>query len=109
MLFVKHKGVPPTAYFEPHSSTTEIVDDDPVAVSSWLPAFAAFVGAPPPPHISAEAGTAAAGPDAVFYHNNLSGASNAKAKRIFGFEARSLEWIKHWDISGRRAQKVQPR
>lgn len=71
-----------------------IVDDDPVTVSSWLPAFAASVGAPPPAQISEEAGAAAAGPDAVFYHNNLSGASNAKAKRVFGFAPRPLEWLK---------------
>jgi len=72
----------------------DIVDDDPVAVSTWLPAFAASVGAPPPPQISEEAGVAVAGPDAAFYHNNLSGASNAKAKKIFGFEPRPLEWLK---------------
>lgn len=72
----------------------DIVDDDPVAVSTWLPAFAAFVGAPAPPQISEEAGVAAAGPDAAFYHNNLSGASNAKAKKIFGFEPRPLERLK---------------
>jgi 2-alkyl-3-oxoalkanoate reductase len=72
----------------------DIVDDDPVTVSIWLPAFAASVGAPPPPQISEEAGAAAAGPDAVFYHNNLSGASNAKAKKIFGFEPRPLEWLR---------------
>ena len=72
----------------------DIVDDDPVAVSTWLPAFAASVGAPPPPQISEEAGAAAAGPDAASYHNNLSGASNSKAKKIFGFAPRPLEWLK---------------
>jgi 2-alkyl-3-oxoalkanoate reductase len=72
----------------------DIVDDDPVAVSTWLPAFAASVGAPPPPQISVEAGVAAAGPDAAFYHNSLSGASNAKAKKIFSFDPRPLEWLK---------------
>lgn len=71
-----------------------IVDDDPVQVSSWLPAFAAAIGAPPPAQMSEEAGAAAAGPDAVFYHNNLSGASNAKAKQTFGFDPRPLEWLK---------------
>jgi len=71
----------------------DIVDDDPVAVSTWLPAFAASVGGPPPPQISEETGVAVAGPDAAFYHNNLSGASNAKAKKIFGFEPRPLEWL----------------
>lgn len=72
----------------------DIVDHDPVAVSIWLPAFAAYVGAPPPRQISEEAGAAAGGPDAPYYHNNLSGASNAKAKKVFGFEPRPLEWLK---------------
>jgi 2-alkyl-3-oxoalkanoate reductase len=72
----------------------DIVDDDPVTVSTWLPAFAASVGAPPPPRISEDAESAAASPDASFSHNNLSGASNAKAKKIFGFAPRPLEWLK---------------
>jgi len=29
-----------------------LVDDDPSPQAVWLPAFARFVGAPPPPHIS---------------------------------------------------------
>ncbi|HEY4380002.1 MAG TPA: NAD(P)-dependent oxidoreductase [Acidobacteriaceae bacterium] len=72
----------------------DIVDDDPAAVSVWLPAFAVSVGAPAPAQISEEAGVAVTGPDAVFYHNNLSGASNAKAKTMFRFEPRPLEWLK---------------
>ena len=31
-----------------------IVDDDPSRLEIWLPAFARFLGAPPPPHISEE-------------------------------------------------------
>jgi nucleoside-diphosphate-sugar epimerase len=70
-----------------------IVDDDPSPVSAWLPAFARFVGAPPPPHITVEQALAAASEDAVYYGTQLRGASNAKAKRIFGFRPRRLEWL----------------
>jgi len=57
-----------------------IVDDDPMPVAEWLPAFAQSVGAPSPRRMSEEEALAAAGPDVVFYHNNLSGARNGKAK-----------------------------
>jgi hypothetical protein len=36
---------------------------------------------------------AMAGEDAVYYATKLSGASNAKAKRILGWEPRRLEWL----------------
>jgi nucleoside-diphosphate-sugar epimerase len=71
-----------------------IVDDDPSPVSRWLPEFAAWVGAPPPPRVAEEQARAAAGEDAVYYGTKLSGASNAKAKRTFGFKPRRLEWTK---------------
>jgi hypothetical protein len=37
--------------------------------------------------------TAIAGEDAVYYATKLSGASNAKAKRILGWRPRRLEWL----------------
>jgi nucleoside-diphosphate-sugar epimerase len=70
-----------------------IVDDHPVAVHEWLPAFAQWVQAPPPPHISEEEALTTAGPDAVYYHTKLCGASNAKAKKLLGFRPRRLEWL----------------
>jgi nucleoside-diphosphate-sugar epimerase len=70
-----------------------IVDDDPSPVAVWLPAFARFVGAPPPPRISEEQARASAGEDAVYYGTKLRGASNRKAKRTIGFEPRRLEWL----------------
>jgi 2-alkyl-3-oxoalkanoate reductase len=36
---------------------------------------------------------AAAGEDAVYYATRLSGASNAKAKKILGWKPRRLEWL----------------
>jgi nucleoside-diphosphate-sugar epimerase len=70
-----------------------VVDDDPSPVSVWLPAFARAVGAPPPPTVSEQEARAAAGEDAVYYGTRLRGASNAKAKKAFGFAPRRLEWL----------------
>src|SRR5262245_29778687 len=38
-----------------------VVDDDPSPVAVWLPAFARFVGAPPPPRVTEEQARASAG------------------------------------------------
>src|SRR5262245_26354259 len=70
-----------------------VVDDDPSPVAVWLPAFARFVGAPPPPRISEEQARASAGEDVVYYGTRLRGASNQKAKKTFRFEPRRLEWL----------------
>jgi 2-alkyl-3-oxoalkanoate reductase len=70
-----------------------IVDDDPVPVAKWLPAFAESVGAPAPPRMTEAEALVVAGPDAVFYHNGLSGACNDKAKAILEFRPRRLEWL----------------
>jgi nucleoside-diphosphate-sugar epimerase len=77
--------VPPGVY--------HVVDDDPSPVSVWLPAFARAVGAPPPPRVTVEQALAVVGEDAVYYGTRLRGASNAKAKRAFGFTPRRLEWL----------------
>jgi nucleoside-diphosphate-sugar epimerase len=70
-----------------------LVDDDPSPQSVWLPAFAKFLGAPPPPHKSEAEVKAIAGEDVVYYATKLSGASNAKAKRVLGWKPRRLEWL----------------
>ena len=70
-----------------------LVDDDPSPQSVWVPAFAKFVGAPNPPHLSEAEVTAIAGEDVVYYATRLSGASNAKAKRVLGWKPRRLEWL----------------
>lgn len=70
-----------------------LVDDDPSPQAVWLPAFAKFLGAPTPPHVSEAEATAMAGEDAVYYATKLSGASNAKAKQILGWKPRRLEWL----------------
>jgi nucleoside-diphosphate-sugar epimerase len=70
-----------------------LVDDDPSPQSVWLPAFAKFLGAPVPPHMSEAEVRAIAGEDAVYYATKLSGASNTKAKQILGWKPRRLEWL----------------
>lgn len=70
-----------------------INDDQPSESSSWLPAFARWVGAPVPQEISEEEARQKFGPDFVYYATKLRGASNAKAKKHLGFQPRPLEWL----------------
>lgn len=77
--------IPPGVY--------NIVDDDPSPVHRWLPAFASFVGAQPPPRLTEEEARQVAGEDAVYYATKLHGASNERAKQTFGFRPRPLEWL----------------
>lgn len=69
-----------------------VVDDDPLAVADWLPAFARWVDAPEPPRMSVENALKSAGAEAVYYHTSLSGASNSRAKASLGFAPRPLLW-----------------
>lgn len=70
-----------------------LVDDYPSPQAAWLPAFAKFLAAPNPPSMTEAEVKAAAGEDTVYYATNLSGASNAKAKRVLGWTPRRLEWL----------------
>jgi nucleoside-diphosphate-sugar epimerase len=70
-----------------------IANDQPLPVRDWLPAFARWVDAPPPPRISVEDALETGGADAVYYGNRMRGVSNAKAKRELNFQPRLLEWI----------------
>ncbi|WP_265918798.1 NAD-dependent epimerase/dehydratase family protein [Cupriavidus nantongensis] len=69
-----------------------VVDDDPIAVAQWMPAFARWVDAPEPARISVEDARKAAGEEAVYYHTRLTGASNSAAKAKLGFAPRPLLW-----------------
>src|SRR6478735_4723381 len=71
-----------------------IANDQPLALREWLPAFARWLNAPPPPQVSVEdALKKAGGADAVYYGTQLRGVLNAKAKRDLNFQPRPLEWI----------------
>lgn len=70
-----------------------IVNDQPIKMCDWLPAFAKYVGAPKPPILSEKEGLEKRGADSVYYSKELRAASNEKAKRSLAFKPRPLEWI----------------
>jgi len=67
-----------------------ITDDDQLPLASWLPAYATWIGAPPPPRVIVGPET---DPDALYYATRLRGASNSKAKRMLGSRPRAREWF----------------
>lgn len=69
-----------------------VVDDDPLPVAEWLPAFARWVDAPEPPRLIVDNALKTAGEEAVYYHTHLTGASNGRAKAHLGFSPRPLLW-----------------
>ncbi|WP_026186817.1 NAD(P)-dependent oxidoreductase [Ensifer sp. BR816] len=69
-----------------------IVDDDPLPVAEWLPAFARWVDAPEPRRVSVEDALKSSGEEAVYYHTRLTGAANSRAKAGLGFSPRPLLW-----------------
>lgn len=69
-----------------------VVDDHPLPVAEWLPAFARWVDAPEPPRLSVEDARKSAGEEAIYYHTRLTGASNRRAKEQLGFKPRPLLW-----------------
>jgi nucleoside-diphosphate-sugar epimerase len=58
-----------------------IADDEPAAVSRWLPELAKEIGAKPPRHVPVWLGRLAAGEVGVSMMTQIRGTSNAKAKR----------------------------
>lgn len=81
------------AALEAEPGVYNLVDDNPSRQSVWLPAFAKFLGAPAPLHLSEAEVVAAAGEDTVYYATELSGAANGKAKRLLEWQPRQLEWL----------------
>jgi 2-alkyl-3-oxoalkanoate reductase len=92
-VHIEDAALATVAALSAESGIYNIVDDNPLPVSSWLPQFAQWVDAPPPPRITEEAALKAAGEDAVYYGTRLRGASNQKAKRLLGFRPRRTEWL----------------
>lgn len=70
-----------------------ITDDRPLDVRGWLPAYARWLNAPPPPKVSVEEALRLSGADAIYYGTQMRGVSNAKAKRELNFQPRPLEWL----------------
>ena len=65
-----------------------ICDDEPVAVATWLPAFAEAIGAKPPRHVPVWLGRLAAGEVGVSMMTRIRGASNAKARQELDWKPR---------------------
>lgn len=70
-----------------------IVNDHPSPMKEWLPAFARFIGAAAPMHISENDGLQQKGAEATYYATNLRGASNLKARQELHFQPYTLEWL----------------
>jgi nucleoside-diphosphate-sugar epimerase len=92
-IHVEDAAAATVAALEIRPGVYNVVDNNPVAMAIWLPAFADFIAAPPPPHIGDQEALQTGGPDAIYYATQLRGASNEKAKKEFGFAPRRLEWF----------------
>ncbi len=69
-----------------------IVDDDPAPVAQWLPALADTIGAPKPWRVPRLVGRVLAGETATVMMTEIRGASNAKAKRVLGWQPQHASW-----------------
>src|SRR4051812_13865015 len=69
-----------------------IVDDEPARAADWIPALADAIGAKPPRRVPTWLGRLAAGDVAVSMMTASRGASNARARRVLGFEPRWPSW-----------------
>ena len=69
-----------------------IVDDEPAAVSEWLPYLAECVGAKPPMHVPVWLGRLAAGEVVVRWMTEARASSNAKAQRELGWRSAWASW-----------------
>ncbi len=69
-----------------------IVDDEPAAVSTWLPFLADAVDAKPPRRVPVWLGKLAIGDGGVSIMTKVRGGSNAKAKRELGWQPTYRSW-----------------
>jgi nucleoside-diphosphate-sugar epimerase len=69
-----------------------VCDDEPSAVAVWLPELARLVGAKPPWHVPVWLGRLFVGDPGVSMMTQIRGASNARAKREFGWQPRYASW-----------------
>ncbi len=74
------------------SGVFNIVDDEPAAVSVWLPELAKTIGAKPPRRIPAWLGRLVMGESGVSMMTQVRGSSNAKAKRVLGWQPIYPSW-----------------
>jgi len=82
VLAVEHDG--PAIY--------NVVDDEPAPVREWLPVLAQALGAKPPRRVPRWLARLFAGEAAVMMATESRGASNAKAKRVLGWQPIYASW-----------------
>jgi nucleoside-diphosphate-sugar epimerase len=69
-----------------------VVDDDPVPLHDWVPAYASMLGARRPMRVPAWLARPAAGSYGVAYMTELRGASNARASEALGWRPELASW-----------------
>jgi nucleoside-diphosphate-sugar epimerase len=69
-----------------------VVDDEPAPASEWLPYLAECLGAKPPLRLPVWVARVAAGDVAVSMLTRTRGSSNARARRVLGWELRWPSW-----------------
>lgn len=69
-----------------------VCDDEPAPMAEWVPAYAEAIGARPPRRVPRWLARLVAGRYATYLATELRGASNAKAKREFGWKPRFESW-----------------
>jgi nucleoside-diphosphate-sugar epimerase len=74
------------------SGVYNIVDDEPAEIALWLPELARAVGGRPPLHVPVWIGRLAIGAAGVSMMTQTRGSSNAKAKRVLGWQPRYASW-----------------
>ncbi len=74
------------------SGIYNIVDDEPAEVSVWLPELARAVGAKPPYHVPTWLGRLVIGDAGMSMMTAVRGSSNAKAKRVLGWQPIYSSW-----------------
>jgi nucleoside-diphosphate-sugar epimerase len=83
-----------------------IVDDDPALLRDWLPALAQALGAKPPRHVPVWLARLIAGKGMVMMAAGSRGASNAKAKREFGWTLTYPSWRQGFPTVYRQPEPV---
>ncbi|QXJ20166.1 NAD(P)-dependent oxidoreductase [Actinomadura graeca] len=78
-----------------------IVDDTPVTMAEFLPAFARALGAPPPRRVPAALARLAVGGWGMAFMNGLRGAGNARARNALDWRPRHASWHDGLAVAGR--------
>jgi nucleoside-diphosphate-sugar epimerase len=76
-----------------------VVDDDPAPVAVWLPALAQTLGAKRPRRVPRLIGRLFAGEEGAVMMTELSGASNAKAKRDLRWQPAHASWRQGFTVA----------